>query len=141
MKRTTDPAIAALTQRRKDSPNGAGHYHIADPYRYRVSVRIGATEVATSSDAIILKEVGKSLYNPSFYIPRKDVNLDLFRPVDGHSTFCPIKGDASYWDFKSGEVTIQKAAWSYNAPLPYSEMIAGYIGFDQRFATVEISPL
>ena len=141
MKRTTDPAIAALTQRRRDSPNGAGHYHITDPYKYRITVRIDGVDVAESTDAMILKEVGKSVYNPSFYIPLKDVNFDLLRRVDGHSTFCPIKGEASYWDFESIGVSIEKAAWSYKAPLPYSEMISGYLGFDQRFATIEIGPL
>lgn len=140
MKGTTDAAITALTRRRRDSPNGAGHYHIAEPYRYRVSVEINGAEVAASTDTIILKEVGKSLYNPSFYIPVKDVDLDLLSRVEGYSTHCPIKGEASYWDYHSDGVTIEKAAWSYNNPLPYSDMISGHLGFDQQFVTIKISP-
>ena len=140
MKRTAEPSIVTLTQRRRDSPNGAGHFHVADPYHYRISVRIDGVEVAASTDTIILKEVGKSLYNPSFYFPRKDVNVDLLRRVDGYSTYCPIKGQASYWDFVADGITIEKAMWSYDQPLHYSEMISGHFGFDQRFATIEISP-
>lgn len=130
-----------LTQRRKDSPNGAGHYHIADIYPNRIRVSIAGTEVADTTNAVILKEVGKSVYNPSFYIPRKDVKVECFRREDGYTTACPIKGDASYLAFIGTASTIERAAWSYEAPLDYSQMIAGHIGFDQRYATIEISPL
>ena len=107
MIRETDPALAAFAQRRRDSPGGPGHYHMADPYGYRLKVRIGGVEVADSTDAIVLKEVGKSLYNPSFYIPLKDVNLDLLHRIDGYATHCPIKGEASYWDFSHDGTTIE----------------------------------
>jgi len=129
-----------ITQRRKSSPNGAGHYQVTDPYPYRVTVLIDGQEVAASVDALILKEVGTSLYDPVIYVPRKDVNLDLLQPVEDYSTHCPIKGDASYWDFASGDVSIDKAAWSYDDPLPYSDAIARHLAFDQRHATIKISP-
>lgn len=130
----------SMIQRRKDSPAGAGHYHIADRYPFRVTVSIGGREVASSDDAIILKEVGKSVYNPSFYLPRGDVEVDLLRKEPGFSTHCPIKGEASYWAYVGGTEPIDRAAWSYDAPLDYSGMIEGRIGFDQRYATIEIKP-
>ena len=136
----SEPA-AALLQRRRSSPNGAGHYHLAERYPYRVRVRIGETEVASTGNAIILKEVGASLYNPSFYIPREDVDLTLLRREEDYHTHCPIKGEASYWAFADpGGQTIERAAWSYDDPLDYSAMIGGHLGFDQRVATLEISP-
>lgn len=130
-----------MTQRRKDSPHSAGHYHIADVYPYRLRISIAGTEVAVTTNAIILKEVGKSVYNPSFYIPREDVKVEYFRREDGYTTMCPIKGDASYLAFIGNPSTIERAAWSYETPLDYSSMIAGHIGFDQRYATIEISPV
>ncbi len=133
-------AINKMTQRRKDSPNGAGHYHIADPYPYRVRISIDGREVASTTNAIILKEVGQSLYNPGFYIPPSDVKLDLFKRELGFTTQCPIKGDASYWQFVGSDKQIERAAWSYDTPLAYSDMIAEHFGFDQRYATIEISP-
>ena len=84
--------VSALTQRRKDSPNGAGHYHVTDRYPYHVRVLIDGQEVASSSDVKILKEVGKSLYNPSFYFPPGDVDLTHLEREEGYTTSCPIKG-------------------------------------------------
>lgn len=133
--------VADLTQRRKDSPNGAGHYHITDRYPFRVRILIGGVEVASSENAMILKEVGKSVYNPSFYIPASDVSLEHLEREAGYTTHCPIKGEASYWRHTGGGQPIERAAWSYEDPLEYSAMLAGHLGFDQRFATVEISPL
>ncbi len=133
--------VSALTQRRKDSPNGAGHYHVTDRYPYHVRVLIDGQEVASSSDVKILKEVGKSLYNPSFYFPPGDVDLTHLEREEGYTTSCPIKGDASYWRFLGSGSPMERAAWSYETPLEYSNMIAGHLGFDQRIATLEISAL
>lgn len=129
-----------FVERRKASPAGAGHYHIADPYPYAVRVSIGGKQVAQTTRAIILKEVGKSVYNPGFYIPADDVDVGLFERESGYTTHCPIKGDASYWHYQAPDGAIERAAWSYEEPLDYSNMIAGHFGFDQRFATIEISP-
>ena len=129
-----------LLERRKASPAGAGHYHLADRYPYEVRISISGQQVALSIRAMVLKEVGKSLYHPSFYVPAEDVDLGLFEREVGYSTQCPIKGEASYWHFRGSDGDIDRAAWSYEAPVHYSEMIAGHFGFDQRFATIEISP-
>ena len=139
MAASTD-AIRAFTQRRKDSPNGAGHYHVANPYRYRVTVFIRGIKVAESTHAVILKEVGTSVYDPVIYIPKTDVDMTQFEAVADYHTHCPIKGDASYWNFIGGRDAVEKAAWSYEDPLDYSELIAGHLGFDQRFATISIAP-
>lgn len=133
--------IDTMMERRKASPNGAGHYHISDDYPYRIRVSINGQEVASTTNAIILKEVGKSVYDPGFYIPAEDVKKDLFKLESGFTTHCPIKGEASYWEFVGGTEPIRRAAWSYEEPLEYSSMIAKHLSFDQRFATIEISPV
>ncbi len=132
----SNPAIKTFTQRRKDSPSGAGHYHVADRFSQRMSVTIAGQEVASSDRVIILKEVGTSVYNPVFYFPREDVRMELFEKVPDFRTHCPIKGDASYWTFIADGKRIENAVWSYENPLPYSDMIAGHMGFDQRFASL-----
>ena len=129
-----------LLQRRKESPNGAGHYHIAEPYPFRIRARIGDRPIADTQAGIILKEVGKSLYNPSFYIPAEDVDLSVFEREEAYTTTCPIKGDASYWTYTGGAEPMGRIAWSYDEPLEYSSSIAGHLGFDQRQVTLEISP-
>ena len=132
--------IEKLTQRRKDSPNGAGHYHIAERYPYRVRAFIDGAVVASSDNVVILKEVGTSVYNPAFYFPPGDVDHSRFEREEGYSTTCPIKGEASYWRYVGAPQPIERAAWSYETPLEYSRMIAGHLGFDQRYATLEIAP-
>ncbi len=136
MSHISSSAIQSFTQRRKDSPRGAGHYHVADRFGQRMSVTIAGREVASSERVIILKEVGASVYNPVFYFPQEDVRMELFEKVSDRTTHCPIKGDASYWSFAGDKQSIENAVWSYENPIPYSDMIAGHIGFDQRFASL-----
>lgn len=64
----------------------------------------------------------------------------LLERESGYTTHCPIKGEASYWALTGAGEAIPRAAWSYESPLEYSSMIAGHMGFDHRFATIEISP-
>ena len=133
--------VAELTTRRRDSPNGAGHYHVADSYPYQVRAIIEGVVVASSRHTVILKEVGKSVYHPAFYFPPGDVDLSHFQLEEGYSTHCPIKGEASYWRYLGPPRVRERAAWSYEASLDYSHMIAGHLGFDQRLVTLEISPI
>jgi uncharacterized protein (DUF427 family) len=131
--------VAELTARRRESPNGAGHYHITDRYPFRVRALAGGRELASSDRVLILKEVGASVYNPAFYFPPEDVDLSALEREDGFTTQCPIKGTASYWRL-TGAAPVERIAWSYDTPLPYSQLIAGHLGFDQRYVTLEISP-
>ena len=131
--------VEELKKRRTESPAGAGHYHITDRYPFQLRALIDGVEVARSTQVMILKEVGTSVYNPAFYFPADDVDLSKFEREDDFSTECPIKGSASYWRY-TGPESIERVAWSYDAPLPYSEMIASHLGFDQRRVTLEISP-
>lgn len=131
---------ADLVARRKESPAGAGHYHVTTPYPYRVRASIGGHVVADSSAVMVLKEAGRTLYDPSFYFPPNDVDFDVLERDADHITRCPIKGEASYWHLVAGDDRVERAGWSYDEPLEYSGMIAGHVGFDQRFATLEIFP-
>ncbi len=124
--------------RRRESPNGAGHWHITDPYPSAIHVRIGGVVVAETEEALVLKEVGRSVYNPTFYIPMKDTRMEVFKREDGFTTACPIKGEASYFHYVGDGEQIERAAWAYEDPLPYSEMLKGHIGFDQRWATISL---
>ena len=128
-----------LTTRRRESPNGAGHYHVTDRYPFRVRALVGGVEVANSDQVMILKEVGGSVYNPAFYFPPDDVDLSKLEREASYATECPIKGTASYWRYP-GPAPVERIAWSYDAPLPYSQMIQGHLAFDQRKVTLEISP-
>jgi uncharacterized protein (DUF427 family) len=103
------------------------HYAIIDSYSRKLTLTFHGQVIAESTNALILKEVGKSVYNPVFYFPKEDVRIAL-KPELERNSHCPIKGDASYWNMKNP--TAEYFAWSYEKPLPRSKKIKGYIAFN-----------
>ena len=93
-------------------------------------------ELAKTKNALLLKEIGKTIYDPVYYIPREDVKFELFT-TSNNSTHCPIKGDASYFNFEDGSEDVENIAWSYEDPLPRSKQIKGYMAFYSNFVTCE----
>jgi uncharacterized protein (DUF427 family) len=84
------------------------------PAPLRVQVRFNGEVIADSRDAIQLQE---SDYPVAYYVPRKDVKMDrLVR--SSHQTYCPFKGNASYYSFVNGP---ENAVWTYEAP--YDEVL------------------
>ena len=63
------------------------------PETRRVRVVFDGTVIADSTAALRVEETG---HGPVHYIPEKDVRLDLMQPTE-HKTYCPFKGDCSYW--------------------------------------------
>src|ERR1700723_4521152 len=64
----------------------------------RVVVTVAGRVVADTRDALTLREAS---YPPVQYIPRKDVDMTLLARTQ-HSTYCPYKGDASYYSIPNG---------------------------------------
>jgi uncharacterized protein (DUF427 family) len=103
----------------------ADHPITIAPNPNRIRVVLGGTIVAETTRALTLKE---GSYPPVFYIPREDVQLDLFDRTERRS-HCPYKGDASYYTVTGGGLERRDAAWSYEAPLPVAREIAGHMAF------------
>jgi len=62
------------------------------------------------------------------YFPPDSVNQEYFEHSDTQ-TFCPWKGEASYYDVKvNGEVN-KDAAWYYPDPKPAAHEIKNYVAF------------
>jgi uncharacterized protein (DUF427 family) len=91
----------------------------------RVVVTLAGHVIAETQDALTLKEAS---YPPVFYIPRKDANMALLKPTE-HSTYCPYKGDASYFSISAGGREAVNAVWSYEHPHPAMVVIADYLAF------------
>lgn len=95
------------------------HYVIdLDPLPCRLRALLAGETVADSRNAVVMFELG---HTPVYYLPMADIAMDLAAPND-HSTHCPYKGDASYWDLTLGGRRIENAFWSYREP--YGEMAA-----------------
>lgn len=92
------------------------------PSPVHVRVTYNGEVIADTREAVELHESmgkGKKTVAPVvYYIPRKDVRMDRLVP-SSHRTYCPFKGDASYFSVMDGA---ENAVWSYEAP--FDEMLA-----------------
>ena len=90
-----------------------------------VVVRAGGKVIADTNDALILRE---ARYPAVFYIPRKDVDMSALERT-GHATYCPYKGDCSYFSIASlGEKGVN-AVWTYEKPYDAVSAIKEYLAF------------
>ncbi|MGB0806576.1 MAG: DUF427 domain-containing protein, partial [Salibacteraceae bacterium] len=114
------------------------HYAVVDSYNRKLTIIMNGKPIASTTSGLILKEVGKSVYDPVFYIPKKDVSIELL-PEPKRTSHCPIKGDATYWNLKSP--TSEYFAWSYETPHPRTKKIKGYVAFNMQYITLVSEPL
>ncbi len=91
----------------------------------RVRATFGGETLADSTGALLMRETGIA---PVYYFPRADVRLDLMERTE-HATFCPFKGEASYWTLAAGGRRAENAAWSYETPYREVHEIGGYLAF------------
>lgn len=115
------------------------HYHQIEPAPVTVRVKVGQRVLAQSDRALVLKEVGKKLYDSVYYFPRDAVPAELLRRSKTR-THCPIKGEASYFTVVTAEEEYPDLVWSYEDPIPRSERIRELLAFDARRVTVELIP-
>ena len=104
---------------------GPEHPITIEPAQERVTVRVGDTVVADTKSALALRE---ATYPPVYYIPLTDVDQALLER-SGTTTFCPYKGDATYYSIVTPDSEIADAIWTYEAPYPAVESIAGHVAF------------
>jgi uncharacterized protein (DUF427 family) len=116
--------------------------HPRDPYTRvdilassrHVRVEVGGTTVAESTSPRLLFETGLPR---RCYLPKTHVRLDLLVPSDT-VTHCPYKGRAAHWSVRTGDGIHHDLAWSYAAPLPESQKIAGLIAFYDEKVDVHV---
>jgi uncharacterized protein (DUF427 family) len=104
---------------------GPDHPITIDRNPDRVIVSIAGKTVADTRRALTLREAG---YPPVEYIPLEDVELSLLEATD-HASYCPFKGDASYYSIPAGGERSVNAVWEYKSPYPAVAEIAGHVAF------------
>jgi uncharacterized protein (DUF427 family) len=67
-------------------------------------------------------------YPPVQYVPLFDVDAAVIRRTDSH-TYCPYKGEASYYSITADDAEIEDAIWTYEQPYPAVAEIAGHVAF------------
>ncbi len=95
------------------------------PSSTRVVVTSGDATIADTTDALRLQE---STYPPVYYLPPDAVNWEVLQRTDTH-TYCPYKGEASYYSVHTSEGTIEDAVWTYEDPYPAVSQIARHLAF------------
>jgi uncharacterized protein (DUF427 family) len=89
-----------------------------------VRIEIGGDVVAETTSARMAFE---TQLHTRFYLPREDVRVEL--EPSSKRTYCPYKGEASYWSVEAGGGVRDGIAWTYAEPLPDAAKLAGLVAF------------
>ena len=104
---------------------GPDHPISIEPNPSRVAVKVGGKIIADTNDALTLRETS---YPPVQYIPRRDVDMAALTRSE-HTTYCPYKGDASYYSITVGRDRSRNAVWTYETPFEAMSQIKDYVAF------------
>jgi uncharacterized protein (DUF427 family) len=104
---------------------GPDHPITITPVRERIVVTVAGQRIADTHEAVSLKEAA---YPPVHYIPRKDVDMTLLERTS-HQTYCPYKGECSYYSIPIGGNRSVNAVWTYEAPYAAVVAIKDHIAF------------
>jgi uncharacterized protein (DUF427 family) len=103
----------------------------------RVLVRVADRTIVDTRAALLLKE---ATYPGVYYLPRADADMSLLSKTD-HTTYCPYKGDCSYYSIPTGGERSNNAVWTYETPYPSVVQIKEYLAFyPNRVDSIDINP-
>jgi uncharacterized protein (DUF427 family) len=91
----------------------------------RVVVSVAGQVVADTGNALTLREAD---YLAVQYIPREDADFSQLERTD-HATYCPYKGECSYYSVPAGGKKSVNAVWTYENPYPAVAQIKGHVAF------------
>ena len=90
-----------------------------------VVAKVNGQVVADTTAALTLQE---STYPPAYYVPLSDVDQAVLK-ASTTTTYCPYKGDASYYSVSTPDGEVEDAMWTYTQPYDAVSEIAGYVSF------------
>jgi uncharacterized protein (DUF427 family) len=103
----------------------AGHPITIEPNPKRVVVTAGGRVIVDTTRALSLREAS---YPPVLYLPREDADMTLLSR-SATQTYCPYKGDCSYYSIDVGADRKVDAVWTYETPYDAVAQIQGYLAF------------
>jgi uncharacterized protein (DUF427 family) len=104
---------------------GPDHPITITPTKGRVTITVNGKRVADTSEALTLKE---ATYPAVQYIPRKDTDMTQLEQTS-HETYCPYKGECTYYSIPAGGQRSVNAVWTYEAPYAAVSAIREYLAF------------
>jgi uncharacterized protein (DUF427 family) len=104
---------------------GPDHPITISPAEGKVRVTVAGLIVAESTQALRLEEKG---YPAVYYLPRSDANMSsLVRTT--HYSYCPYKGDCTYYSIPIGGSKSEYAVWTYEKPYQAVAAIKEHLAF------------
>ena len=114
---------------------GPDHPITVEPTKARVVVKAGGRVIADSRNALTLQEAS---YPPVQYIPREDVDFNVLERT-AHDTYCPYKGEASYYGLRTGDELAENVVWTYETPYDAVAQIKDHLAFyPNRVDSIEL---
>jgi uncharacterized protein (DUF427 family) len=78
-------------------------------------------------------------YPPVYYVPRSDADMSLLERTE-HYTYCPYKGDCTYYSIPIGGAKSENAVWTYDRPHEAVADIKEYLAFyPSRVDAIEVA--
>jgi uncharacterized protein (DUF427 family) len=114
---------------------GPDHPITISPAEGRVRVTVAGRIVAESTRALRLEEMG---HLRVYYLPRSDADMSLLVRTT-HCTYCPYKGDCTYYSIPIGGTKSEYAVWTYEKPYEAVAGIREYLAFyPSRVDAIEV---
>jgi uncharacterized protein (DUF427 family) len=114
---------------------GPDHPITIFPAEGKVRVTVAGRIVAESVAALRLEEKG---YPPVYYLPRDDADMSLLVRTT-HYSYCPYKGDCTYYSIPIGGSKSDYAVWTYEKPYEAVADIKEHLAFyPSRVDAIEV---
>jgi uncharacterized protein (DUF427 family) len=101
--------------------------------RNRVTAEFEGRLIASTTNPLLVDEQDHGLV---FYFPRSDLLIEL-RADPTRTSYCPYKGDATYWHF-DGDGDGEALCWSYDDPYEQVAELRDHVGFYQDAIAVRL---
>jgi uncharacterized protein (DUF427 family) len=117
--------VTELSKGKEIKIPGSDHPIAISPVDGTVRVTVAEKIVAESTRALRLEEKG---YPPVYYLPRTDADMSLLVRTT-HYTYCPYKGDCTYYSIPIGGAKSEYAVWTYEKPYEAVADIKEHLAF------------
>ena len=105
------------------------------PTADRVRILAGDNILADTTRPL---RVTESRHHPVWYLPMEDV-ADSLLTKTSHSTYCPFKGEASYWSIHTATTALENAVWGYENPFVECEPLMEHVAFYTDRVALEVN--
>lgn len=114
---------------------GPDHPITISPAEGKIRVTVSGKVIAESTRTLRLEEKG---YPSVYYFPRRDADMSLLVRTT-HYTYCPYKGDCTYYSIPIGGAKSEYAVWTYENPYDAVASIRDHLAFyPSRVDAIEV---